>query len=223
MMLDCGADWLGQLDAIHPSAILLTHAHPDHAFGLRNGAPCPVYASADCWRSICSFPIRGREQLPLRKRCQIHGIYVSAWPVVHSLRAPAIGLRIETNGSCLFYVPDVAAISDADMVLRNVQLYIGDGASLSRPILRRRSGALIGHASIAMQLKWCAEHGIPHAIFTHCGTQIVRGDGRSLRAALNRRAHKYLLTAGFARDGMELRFCRAKTASPDSDSEIHLP
>jgi len=45
MMIDCGADWLGRLRAIAPTAILLTHAHPDHAAGLAEGAPCPVYAT----------------------------------------------------------------------------------------------------------------------------------------------------------------------------------
>ena len=39
-MIDCGADWLGRLRAIAPTAILLTHAHPDHAAGLIEGAPC---------------------------------------------------------------------------------------------------------------------------------------------------------------------------------------
>jgi phosphoribosyl 1,2-cyclic phosphodiesterase len=167
--------------------------------------PVLVYAPADCWQSISSFPICDREVLPLRKRCRIDGIYVTPWPVVHSLRAPATGFRIETDDRCVFYLPDVAVISDADRALRHVQLYIGDGAALSRPILRRRSGALIGHASIAMQLEWCAEYGITRAIFTHCGTQIVRGDGRSLRAALIRKAREHYLTGGFARDGMELR------------------
>src|SRR5262249_15146900 len=39
-MIDCGADWLGRLRAIAPTAILLTHALPDHAAGLIEGAPC---------------------------------------------------------------------------------------------------------------------------------------------------------------------------------------
>src|SRR5437870_11375912 len=43
-MIDCGLDWLGKFERLHPSAIVLTHAHPDHAWGLKRGAPCPVYA-----------------------------------------------------------------------------------------------------------------------------------------------------------------------------------
>jgi ribonuclease BN (tRNA processing enzyme) len=42
VMVDCGADWLRQLDRMGPDAIVLTHAHPDHVDGLRKGARCPV-------------------------------------------------------------------------------------------------------------------------------------------------------------------------------------
>src|SRR5207249_6144602 len=50
VMLDCGLDWLGKFERLHPDAIVLTHAHPDHAWGLRKGAPCPVFAPEKTWR-----------------------------------------------------------------------------------------------------------------------------------------------------------------------------
>ena len=34
VMIDCGLDWLGKFERLHPDAIVLTHAHPDHAWGL---------------------------------------------------------------------------------------------------------------------------------------------------------------------------------------------
>lgn len=52
-MIDCGADWLGRLDALAPGATMLTHAHPDHAGGLAAHAPCPVYATKEThWRNF---------------------------------------------------------------------------------------------------------------------------------------------------------------------------
>jgi glyoxylase-like metal-dependent hydrolase (beta-lactamase superfamily II) len=64
-MIDCGTDWLGRLDAVSPTAIVLTHAHLDHAAGLAEGAPCPVYATKQTWYLIDRFPIEDRHILPL--------------------------------------------------------------------------------------------------------------------------------------------------------------
>lgn len=59
-MIDCGANWAGRLDEISPHAIFVTHGHPDHAFGLKDGADCPVYATAETWETLSGFPIRQR-------------------------------------------------------------------------------------------------------------------------------------------------------------------
>lgn len=56
VMVDAGEDWLGLVGAVDPHALVLTHAHPDHAFGLAGGAPCPVWATADTWPPQASSP-----------------------------------------------------------------------------------------------------------------------------------------------------------------------
>ena len=45
VIIDCGEDWLGRVSGWKADAIVVTHAHPDHAFGLKEGAPCPVFAT----------------------------------------------------------------------------------------------------------------------------------------------------------------------------------
>src|SRR5258706_10150789 len=75
-------------------------------------------------------------------------------------------------------ITNVASIHEAHEALAGIQFYIGDGAAITRPILRKRDDALIGHASIRMQLEWCRTERVPAAIFTHCGSEIVKGDQR---------------------------------------------
>src|SRR6185437_9409201 len=67
IMIDCGADWLGFVQRLAPTAIILTHAHEDHAAGLAAGVPCPVYATRETWNLISRFPVRERRVLPFKK------------------------------------------------------------------------------------------------------------------------------------------------------------
>jgi hypothetical protein len=65
------------------------------------------------------------------------------------------------------------------VALHGIGVYIGDGASVTRSIIRRRDGIRIGHASIREQLAWCAAEGVTRAVFTHCGSQILRDEEAS--------------------------------------------
>jgi len=206
IMIDCGTDWLGRLHGVAPTAIVLTHAHPDHAAGLGEGAPCPVYATKVTWDLIRRFPIDDRRRLPLRKSIMIDGVRFKAFPVEHSVRAPAVGFRVSAHGGCFFYVPDVAGIPDAAHALRGINVYIGDGATMKRSMVRRKRRTVIGHAPISSQLDWCEKVDVRRAIFTHCGSAIVRGDARKLNAALRRIGRQHGVEARFACDGDRLSF-----------------
>lgn len=206
IMIDCGTDWLGRLHGIAPTAIVLTHAHPDHAAGLAEGAPCPVYATKVTWDLIRRFPIGDRRRLPLRKSIMIDGVRFKAFPVEHSIRAPAVGFRVSAAGACFFYVPDVAGIPDAAHALRGINVYIGDGATITRSMVRRKRRTVIGHAPISSQLDWCEKADVRRAIFTHCGSPIVRGDARKLNAALRRIGRQHDVGARLACDGDRLSF-----------------
>lgn len=106
------------------------------------------------------------------------------------------------------YVPDVVAIPDRSNALEGVELYIGDGAALTRGIIRTRDGIRLGHASIREQLDWCAAEGVARAIFTHCGSAIVRGDGRTLAARVRSLGRTVGVEAAIARDGLRLELER---------------
>jgi hypothetical protein len=70
------------------------------------------------------------------------------------------------------------------VVPHRIDVYIGDGATLTRSLIRRRAGTRIGHAPVARQLHWCYEARVQQAVFTHCGSQIVRSDARRLNFML---------------------------------------
>jgi ribonuclease BN (tRNA processing enzyme) len=177
VMIDCGADWLQSVHSINPDAIVVTHAHPDHVDGLKRGAPCPVYAPAAVWEVIERWPIEERHRLGRRGPTLVRGVAFETYPVHHSVIAPAVGYRITAGPAAVFYAPDVLRIPNLIRALKGVGLYIGDGAAITRPIVRieTRKGVPVGHAPISTQLDWCAKAGVARAIFTHCGRAIVAG------------------------------------------------
>jgi len=205
IMIDCGADWLGRFELLKPTAIFVTHSHPDHAWGLANGAPCAVYATRDTFARLADSLVGDKRPIAPHQTVRIGGLKIKAFAVIHSIRAPAVGFRVTGSGSSFFYVPDLVAIPERAAALRDVKLYIGDGASVTRPLVRRSQGALVGHTPIRTQLGWCRKERVPRAIFTHCGTEIVGGDGRHLAAQVRRMGRERGVDARIAFDGQRLR------------------
>jgi len=204
VMIDCGEDWLGKIDPISPHAILITHAHPDHAFGLKDGAKCPVYATEEAWRGMAGFAIAERRTIAPREPVGIGAIRIEAFPVIHSIRAPAVGYRVRAGRVTIFYVPDVVDVIDRAEALSGIHLYVGDGASLTRPLVRRSGDQIFGHTTVRAQLGWCREAGVKQAIFTHCGSQIVESDQRAVEAIVRELGHERSIETRIAYDGLEL-------------------
>jgi Beta-lactamase superfamily domain len=191
VMIDCGADCRGRLDGVAPRAVVITHAHSDHALGLKDRTRCPVHATAEAWEEMAHWPIRDRHLVQPRRPVSVEGITFEAFPVEHSLHAPAVGYRVSAGRVVIFYVPDVIFIKEREAALSGVGLFIGDGATLTRPLIRRRDEHLIGHTPVRTQLAWC-------------GSEIVTGDANEVEAQVKAMGVERGLAATIAHDGMTL-------------------
>jgi ribonuclease BN (tRNA processing enzyme) len=203
VMIDCGEDWSGDIFGLRPDAIFLTHAHPDHAWGLKRGAPCPVFATAETWELIDAYPIAERHTVHPRVPVALGDLLFEAFTVQHSIRAPAVGYRVQAKERAIFYAPDLVYIHDRGEALAGVRLYIGDGATVRRSMVRRQGDQLFGHTPISTQLTWCRKEGVPKMVVTHCGSQIVTGENDGILEEIDALAQERGVEVEVAWDGMD--------------------
>jgi len=112
VLIDCGLDWLRYAKRLQADAIVITHAHPDHAWDLQKGSPAPVYATKDSWKIMKDYDIPKKDRHVLRayKKFKIGSLIFQTFPVEHSLIAPAVGYRITANKVTIFVVHDLVYI-----------------------------------------------------------------------------------------------------------------
>ena len=207
LLCDFGENRRGLLSEIAPDAIFVSHAHPDHAWGLGEGADVPVYASAITHEITRELPIARRVTLAPSEAVKVGPLRLTAFPVVHSIRCPCVAARIETPEGVVVYAGDVVSFEDPDVALGGARLYVGDGSTLKGSLVRRHStGVLIGHTTVRAQLGWLAKYTVPRAVFSHFGKGPIEMGDAALAAALaalvQEKAPNCAVEA--ARDGIEI-------------------
>jgi len=171
---------------------------------------CWIWSPAETttWNGLKRYPIRERQIIEPRHPVFLGGVEFEAFPVAHSLIAPAVGYRVSKGNVSVFYVPDLVYIfTSAIRPSQGVALYIGDGASIMKPLVRCRGKSMIGHASVRDQLDWCGEEGVSRAVITHRGSQIVKADASAVAGKIAALARERGVQASVAHDGLKL-MCR---------------
>ncbi len=207
LLLDAGSTWMGRLRELRPDWIAVTHAHPDHAFALEEGTDVPVYVSVQSYELLKHYPVKRFRVFHPDEELRIGPFRVRPYEVVHSIRAPAVGFRVRAGGTTIVYNPDIISIVRERSVLAGVDIYIGDGASLTHPIVRRRDDVLFGHTTVRAQLNWCKRYAIRRAYIVHCGKQLVRLPPAQLQQRVDELAGPGV-RAVVAYDGMRVRFAK---------------
>jgi phosphoribosyl 1,2-cyclic phosphodiesterase len=201
--------------------ILITHAHPDHMFGLleMDLKRRSVYMSGASLAS--EYFKEKKEDLKELQGPVFHrsGVFVLegrrcvSVPVLHSLKAPNVALFFEFCGKKICHATDVLSIRKADRekYLKGVDIYIGDGSSLERSLVRfkkkdAQKGKPYGHMSVKGQLRWARDAGVKCCIFTHWGSEAIKMGERELTKRVQEIAKKigYEGKILIARDGAYL-------------------
>ncbi len=207
LLCDFGENRKGMLSKIRPDAIFVSHAHPDHGWGLWEGTDLPVYASAATHEILRELPLLNRIVLEPREGIVIGPFGLTAHPTIHSIRCPSVGARIAVGDFALVYSADVVAFEDPEAALSGADFYLGDGSTLTGSLVRRHSsGVLIGHTTVRAQLGWLARHGIVRGAFSHFGKDPIAMGDEALVEALGKLAAANppgcAVTAAY--DGLEL-------------------
>jgi len=204
LLIDFGVDWQNKLNQIKPDWILITHAHPDHAWGLKPGTDIPVFVSKDTAKLIKKYPLSNLNIFEFYKKFKLGPFTILPYPVIHSVLALAGGFKITQGKFNFIYNPDLIYIKKIKHILKNVDLYIGDGATIDKNLVRKTKGQLVGHTTVRTQINWCAKYNIPWFIVSHCGSQIVKASPKELKRKLDK-YKKTNVKVQIAYDGLEIK------------------
>jgi ribonuclease BN (tRNA processing enzyme) len=207
LLCDFGQNRKGMLAKIKPDAVYISHAHPDHGWGLWEGTEVPVYASEVTHELLKEMPILNRVRVFTESSVDVGPFRLTPFPVIHSVRCPCMAARIEGHGLTLVYSGDIVAFENPDGALSGADVYIGDGSTLKGSLVRKHpSGALIGHTTIRAQLGWLSRYGVLRAIFSHFGKGPIEMGEDALKEALETLAAEKPpgCTVTAAHDGLEM-------------------
>jgi phosphoribosyl 1,2-cyclic phosphate phosphodiesterase len=185
VIIDTGPDFRQQAlrhRLTHVDAVLYTHHHADHIFGLddlrplsfaaqRAGGPIPLYASddtAEVLRRVYDYTFKADATYVTRARVEIHPLaHTTTIHGVEFLRIPVLHGDLEVYGfrfGSAAYLTDVSAIPDSAFpLLKGVE-------TLVLPALRHRPHP--SHATVEQAVAWSRRIGARQTWLTHIAHEL---------------------------------------------------
>jgi ribonuclease BN (tRNA processing enzyme) len=199
LLIDYGELHKYSLDSIKPDAVLITHAHPDHYIWIKKNVETniTIYLTKETLDYGKFKPISYKLIKP-GKKFTINHFKILPYRVLHSIKCPTIGFKIQIDKKVLIYNPDLVDIENKNKILKNIDYYIGDGSCINANLVRKKGSEFFGHTRITTQVNWCKKFGIKenNIIFTHLGKETIRQEKQF------KRQHKEII---FAYDEMEIK------------------
>ena len=175
VLVDAGPDVYHQLQAaggVVPEAVLMTHAHHDHALGIHDmaklGRPwlhCTKEAESEVRRIFPQLNLRVLHLTPGVRVDLGDGLEAQAFDVQHDPRFRTMAFRISMGGRSLVYAPDMGAAPDSKLA-RGADLLVMDGTTYE--------GALSGHLSMVEGVDIARRLRAGRTLFTHVGHRAGR-------------------------------------------------
>jgi len=184
----------------NPSAVLVTHLHPDHAFFITHPASLdvPVYAPQPDGLSI--IPVSAGETFRLGAH------QITPVPTHHSLKVDSMAYVIAHGGQKLLYTGDMIWINkEYHHLLNDLDLVITEGSYLRKGGMVRRdkaTGRLWGHTGIP-DLVRLFKTFTSNILLTHFGKWFFK-DTRTARRKLADLAKQNGVNLMVGYDGLEL-------------------
>lgn len=213
LLIDCGPDFYHQILKIKDlrlSSIFISHAHPDHYFGLWDLAKLyhqkpTLYLSSQNQKSILkrindltfTFLLKGAKNFQEGEVIKINNLKITPFSVDHSTNTETYGFQVTQKKKSLLYIPDFRKIPiQSKNFLKEATLAVFGGTSLYPAGPKRW-----GHMPIEKSIPLAKNLKIKTIYYTHIGHGPKSGPHQELE--------NYLLKKGgrnfhIAYDGLEL-------------------